>query len=48
MIVSGYFGTLYGSRLLERIDEATFKRWFRIGITLLALDLVRRGVLGLI
>ena len=48
MIVSGYLGTLYGSRLLERIDEVRFRYWFRIGITVLALDLVRRGVAGLV
>ncbi|MBX3577732.1 MAG: sulfite exporter TauE/SafE family protein [Rhizobiaceae bacterium] len=48
MVVSGYLGTLYGSRLLERIDEVRFRYWFRIGITVLALDLVRRGVAGLV
>lgn len=47
MIASGYLGTVYGSRLLDRLDEATFRKWFRIGITLLALDLLRRGISGL-
>lgn len=46
MIASGYLGTLYGSRLLEAMPEETFRRWFRIGLTLLALDLVRRGLAG--
>jgi len=46
MIASGYLGTIVGTRLLERIDEATFARWFRIGLTLIALDLLRRGILG--
>ena len=44
MIASGYLGTIYGSAWLEKLPEATFRRWFRIGITLLALDLIRRGV----
>lgn len=46
MIASGYLGTVYGSALLERLPEASFRRWFRIGITVLALDMVRRGVAG--
>ncbi len=45
MIATGYLGTIYGSRLLESLPEATFRRWFRIGITLLALDLIRQGLL---
>lgn len=44
MIGSGYLGTVYGSALLDRLPEATFRRWFRIGITLLALDMIRRGL----
>ena len=47
MILSGFLGTVYGSALLERMPEETFRRWFRIGITLLALDLLRRGLLAL-
>jgi len=47
MVCSGYLGTLYGTRLLEKLPEKTFRRWFRIGLTLLALDLVRRGLMGL-
>ncbi len=48
MIASGYLGTLYGSRLLEKMPEETFRRWFRIGLTLLALDLIRRGLMGMV
>lgn len=48
MVFSGYLGTVYGTRLLERIPEAIFRKWFKIAITVLALDLVRRGILGLI
>jgi len=48
MVLSGYLGTVYGTRWLERLPEETFRRWFRIGLTLLALDLVRRGIMGLL
>ncbi len=44
MVVSGYLGTVYGSRLLETMPEPTFRFWFRIGLTILALDMVRRGL----
>jgi uncharacterized membrane protein YfcA len=44
MIASGYLGTVYGSGWLERLPEETFRRWFRVGITLLALDMIRRGL----
>jgi uncharacterized protein len=44
MIASGVLGTIYGTRLLDRMPEETFRRWFRIGVTLLALDLLRQGV----
>lgn len=47
MIVSGFVGTIYGTGLLERMPEETFRKWFRIGITVLALDLARRGLMGL-
>lgn len=48
MIASGFLGTIYGTRLLDRLDEKTFRTWFRIGITVLALDLLRRGLIALI
>jgi uncharacterized membrane protein YfcA len=47
MIASGFLGTVYGSRWLETLPEETFRRWFRIGITLLALDMIRRGFMDL-
>lgn len=47
MILSGYLGTIYGTALLERMPEATFRKWFRVGITVLALDLLRRGLTAL-
>lgn len=46
MIASGFLGTIYGSKLLDRLPEGQFRWWFRIGITLLALDMVRRGFAG--
>jgi uncharacterized membrane protein YfcA len=48
MIASGFLGTVYGTRMLEKMPEETFKRWFRIGITILALDLLRRGLAALL
>ena len=47
MILSGFLGTVYGTSLLERMPEETFRKWFRIGITMLALDLLRRGLVEL-
>lgn len=46
MICSGFLGTIFGTRLLERMPEELFRKWFRIGITVLALDLLRRGIVG--
>ena len=46
MVVTGYLGTLAGSRLLERLPEARFRLWFRILITLLAADMIRRGLIA--
>ncbi|WP_378946226.1 sulfite exporter TauE/SafE family protein [Mesorhizobium sp. ANAO-SY3R2] len=47
MVVSGYLGTVYGTKLLERMPEESFRKWFKIAITVLALDLLRRGAMGL-
>ncbi|MFZ2100212.1 MAG: sulfite exporter TauE/SafE family protein [Oricola sp.] len=44
MIGSGYLGTLLGAKSLERMDEARFRFWFRIGVTVLAVELLRRVV----
>jgi uncharacterized membrane protein YfcA len=48
MIASGFLGTIYGTRLLDRMPEKVFRRGFRIGVTLLALDLLRQGLAGLL
>lgn len=47
MIATGYLGTMWGTKLLEAMPEEAFRKWFRIGLTVLALDLVRRGVFAL-
>ena len=46
MIASGYLGTVYGSAWLERLPEERFRLWFKIGLTVLALDMIRRGIAG--
>lgn len=48
MIASGYLGTVFGSRWLERLPEARFRRWFKIGISILALDLLRQGIVQMV
>lgn len=40
MIISGFLGTLAGSRLLGRMEEKTFKKGFRVVMTLLAFNLL--------
>ncbi len=46
MIATGYLGTLTGSRLLDRIPEVQFRLVFKLILTLLALDMLRRGLLS--
>lgn len=48
MIGSGFLGTVYGTRLLDRLPEESFRRWFKIGVSVLALDLLRQGIRGLL
>ena len=45
MIVSGFFGTLFGTKLLHKIPEARFRLGFKIVLSVLAVDLMRRGLL---
>ena len=47
MILSGLAGTIAGARLLTVMPEARFRLAFRTLITVLALDLVRRGVMAM-
>ena len=44
MIAFGFLGTVYGTRLLDRLPEESFRRWFKIGITVLALELLWQGL----
>ncbi len=46
MMATGYLGTLVGSRLLLAMPEKRFRLVFSIIITVLALDLVRRGLMA--
>jgi len=48
MIASGYLGTVYGTRLLANLPEETFRQWFRIGLTVLAFDLLRQGAMAVL
>ena len=48
MIVSGFAGTIAGAHVLLKIPETRFRLAFRILITALALDLVRRGAMAMI
>lgn len=43
MIASGYLGTRTGARLLDRTGEDRFRFWLKIGITILAVEMVRRA-----
>ena len=47
MILTGYAGTIVGLGLLARLPEARFRTAFKALVTVLALDLVRRGVVAL-
>lgn len=44
MICTGYLGTLTGSKLLNRIPEEKFRLGFKLILTVLALDMLRRGL----
>ena len=44
MSALGYGGTVAGAAFLTRLPEAQFRRWFKIVLTVLAIDLARRGL----
>ncbi len=48
MIATGYAGTIWGTRLLDRLPEDRFRFWFRILLTALALELARQGATALV
>lgn len=43
MIVSGFIGTVTGTRLLEKMPEALFQTILKVLLTLIAIDLLRRA-----
>lgn len=47
MMVTGYAGTLTGSNLLHRTSEKTFRSGMRLIMTIIALDMLRRGIMPL-
>jgi uncharacterized protein len=44
MIISGYLGTRLGARLLSAMPERVFRTGLKVLITLMALDMIRRGL----
>ncbi|ADZ68801.1 sulfite exporter TauE/SafE family protein [Polymorphum gilvum] len=48
MVLSGFGGTVVGSRLLGRMDEKTFKKGFKLVMTLLAANLLWRAARDLL
>jgi uncharacterized membrane protein YfcA len=47
MVLTGLAGTWFGANILRRTPEHRFRLIFKICLTVLALDLVRRGVAGM-
>ncbi|MCY0092895.1 sulfite exporter TauE/SafE family protein [Hoeflea ulvae] len=47
MIVTGLAGTWVGANILRKTSESRFQLIFRLCLTLLAIDLIRRGVAGM-
>lgn len=47
MILSGYLGTVWGTRLLDRLSEAVFRIVLRALVTALAVALIAQGLLAL-
>lgn len=47
MIVTGLAGTWVGANILRKMPESRFQLLFKLCLTILALDLVRRGVAGM-
>jgi uncharacterized protein len=47
MILTGLAGTWVGTSILRRMPESRFRLIFRVCLTVLALDLARRGVAGM-
>jgi uncharacterized membrane protein YfcA len=43
MVAAGFAGTVLGSRLLDRLSEASFRAVLRVVLTLIGLDLLRQA-----
>jgi uncharacterized membrane protein YfcA len=43
MVASGFAGTVLGSKLLDRLSEATFRKVLTVVLTVIALDLLRQA-----
>lgn len=48
IVAAGFAGTLVGSRLLDDMPDRWFEIGFKVVLTLLALDLARQGITGLL
>lgn len=48
MVIAGFAGTAAGARILLRLPEERFRLGFAILLTVLALDLIRRGVMEML
>lgn len=46
MVITGFLGTLVGSKLLNKLPEKQFRIVFVAGLTLLALDMLRRALMN--
>ncbi|MFK8033017.1 MAG: TSUP family transporter [Hyphomicrobiales bacterium] len=46
MIVSGYIGTIIGSKLLDQLPEALFKKLLKATVTLLAITLIAQVLIS--
>lgn len=44
MVASGFAGTMLGSRMLTRVPEPVFRQVFRVLLSVVALELVRRAL----
>ncbi|MBP0616212.1 TSUP family transporter [Jiella mangrovi] len=48
MIASGFVGTIAGTHLLKRVNEALFRVVLKVILAVLAFDLLRRGLMALL
>jgi len=46
MVASGFLGTYLGGLILDKVPETLFRLGFRVLLTIIAIDLFRRAILG--